>query len=1014
VRYLRQDLVAEREARETSIESLRRELSEELRREVGAVRSDIDQQRQRIKVQEEEGFLNIDGMCISWGQADIEAGGAPAATDIDFPRKYRTPPAVFGSSKDHCSFVIGTGDNGHTRVRKDGFTASALSFAGVEATKKGCAMNWFAVGSRVVDADRGAAGGEGSSAGRIPRLDQMSQEDQEKMFRMMFRQADANGNGVLDQKEFMALLKSTNLGLSRTAIRRIMEEADVNNDGCIEYREFVPVMIDIIETSQAVVDAIVVKEEVELAAWDAAQVYILEGMSREQLEAAALGIFQAADMDNSGMLDRKEFIECLKALDLGMTRKEIQFAMAHVDTNNDGVVSYEEFLPLCFDIFVEIVKDKLLEQSSGGAEMEKHFLTLFEGADSTSCGKLSASKMREILGTAGMTPIQVETTMAEAQLGGDGSIIYGRFARICAQYGLAFFGAAPPATKDFSKMTDEELSSFLQQLFASADVDSSGALDEMEFINLLKASGLGLTRKAMHKIMEEADANDDGEVSYEEFVEVIIKILAEAKVTGETLDRLNEEEAKAEAMARELLLGDVDPAQLELQLDIMFNAADTDKNGYLSRNEFLSCMKQLQFGLTNKEIKSLMVDVDKDHDGKIQYEEFRPLATQILIEKIKEKLLEGSDKLAYLMQFFMESFGEVEIESTGLVSADDARMVLESVGMSNVLTENLLMLADIDGQGKINFKRFSRICAQAALDHQGDGSASALSMEKRRARAVALFRRIDADSSGRIDVGEMESYVKRLAAKFRTSHIDEASIAEAMEAFQSAPVTEDTFADYICQEFNSVGDEEFFAFLDYCDTPSYQARQRRLRTLFWKLDTDGSGFIDMDEKRQYAKKLATSLGQVVTDDQLNELVADFSFIDKNCDGKISEEEFITTLLELFELVPDENFMDALALFDVRSETDRTVIFQNMFRRHDLNKDGMLDAREVKIYFKNFAAKMGAPISEVELNFAVKQFSAVDANGDGDISMEEFVSYFLAETAGASDEEFYQHIEFFDA
>merc|ERR1711970_110273 len=139
-----------------------------------------------------------------------------------------------------------------------------------------------------------------------------------------------------------------------------MEEADVNNDGSIEYREFVPVMIDIIETANAVTSNMAANEEAQLQAWDAAQAYILEGMSREELEAAAFGIFQAADVDNSGFLDRQEFIACLRALDLGVTKKEIQFAMAHVDVNHDGVVSYEEFLPLCFDIFVEIVKDKIV------------------------------------------------------------------------------------------------------------------------------------------------------------------------------------------------------------------------------------------------------------------------------------------------------------------------------------------------------------------------------------------------------------------------------------------------------------------------------------------------------------------------------------------------------------------------------------------------------------------------------------------------------------------------------
>lgn len=38
--------------------------------------------------------------------------------------------------------------------------------------------------------------------------------------------------------------------------------------------------------------------------------------------------------------------------------------MHSVDMNMDGVVSYEEFAPLCFDILVEILKDELLQVSA--------------------------------------------------------------------------------------------------------------------------------------------------------------------------------------------------------------------------------------------------------------------------------------------------------------------------------------------------------------------------------------------------------------------------------------------------------------------------------------------------------------------------------------------------------------------------------------------------------------------------------------------------------------------------
>lgn len=50
------------------------------------------------------------------------------------------------------------------------------------------------------------------------------------------------------------------------------------------------------------------------------------------------------------MLNRTEFKECLKAAKLGLTRKDINLIMSTVDMNRDGLISYEEFVPVCFQV----------------------------------------------------------------------------------------------------------------------------------------------------------------------------------------------------------------------------------------------------------------------------------------------------------------------------------------------------------------------------------------------------------------------------------------------------------------------------------------------------------------------------------------------------------------------------------------------------------------------------------------------------------------------------------------
>lgn len=47
---------------------------------------------------------------------------------------------------------------------------------------------------------------------------------------------------------------------------------------------------------------------------------------------------------------------------MGLTRQEINLLLAKADRNGDGSISYEEFLPLCFNILVERFSDELVRE----------------------------------------------------------------------------------------------------------------------------------------------------------------------------------------------------------------------------------------------------------------------------------------------------------------------------------------------------------------------------------------------------------------------------------------------------------------------------------------------------------------------------------------------------------------------------------------------------------------------------------------------------------------------------
>ena len=79
------------------------------------------------------------------------------------------------------------------------------------------------------------------------------------------------------------------------------------------------------------------------------------------MEGVMKEVFLKADADGSGALSLNEFHKCIREADLGLTRKEINALMQEVDADGDGMVTYDEFVPLCFDMLVELLKDELLK-----------------------------------------------------------------------------------------------------------------------------------------------------------------------------------------------------------------------------------------------------------------------------------------------------------------------------------------------------------------------------------------------------------------------------------------------------------------------------------------------------------------------------------------------------------------------------------------------------------------------------------------------------------------------------
>merc|ERR1711988_387783 len=82
-------------------------------------------------------------------------------------------------------------------------------------------------------------------------------------------------------------------------------------------------------------------------------------MTDEQLQQSLKEIFFTADADHNGTLDIDEFRKCLQDTDLGLTDELIDYLVVSVDTDEDGLVSYSEFAPLCYELLTEVIAKQL-------------------------------------------------------------------------------------------------------------------------------------------------------------------------------------------------------------------------------------------------------------------------------------------------------------------------------------------------------------------------------------------------------------------------------------------------------------------------------------------------------------------------------------------------------------------------------------------------------------------------------------------------------------------------------
>lgn len=82
------------------------------------------------------------------------------------------------------------------------------------------------------------------------------------------------------------------------------------------------------------------------------------------LRSALYEIFENADANKSGALDYDEFKTAFKHLSYGLDDNDIHTLISLADENNDGLIQWEEFIPVGIDaIKTFFVRNKIIQKN---------------------------------------------------------------------------------------------------------------------------------------------------------------------------------------------------------------------------------------------------------------------------------------------------------------------------------------------------------------------------------------------------------------------------------------------------------------------------------------------------------------------------------------------------------------------------------------------------------------------------------------------------------------------------
>ncbi|XP_045165570.2 neo-calmodulin-like isoform X1 [Mercenaria mercenaria] len=137
---------------------------------------------------------------------------------------------------------------------------------------------------------------------------------------------------------------------------------------------------------------------------------------------------------------------------------------------------------------------------------------------------------------------------------------------------------------------DSEYRFEFREIFKLFDKDGDGAISTKELATVMRSLGQNPTEQEIRQMVKMVDADNDGEVDFDEFMKLIARKLQSVDIEEEILEA--------------------------------FRVFDKDGNGSISKDELRFAITTLGEKVKENELDDLMRAADLNGDGQINYSEF--------------------------------------------------------------------------------------------------------------------------------------------------------------------------------------------------------------------------------------------------------------------------------------------------------------------------------------------------------------------------------------------------------